>query len=75
MIRRSRRDFLKAAAGTAAAPILLRAQTPPASQAVAPQNLSGQLIIGCVQVPIEQVPAGVATPLAQLGAAPHAPVG
>src|SRR6266487_522035 len=36
MIRRSRRDFLKAAAGTAAAPILLRAQTPAASQAVAP---------------------------------------
>ncbi len=46
MIRRSRRDFLKAAAGTAAAPILLRAQTPAASQAVAPHERIGLAAIG-----------------------------
>jgi predicted dehydrogenase len=46
MIRRSRRDFLRAAAGTATAPILLRAQTPAASQVVAPHERIGLAAIG-----------------------------
>jgi predicted dehydrogenase len=67
--RRSRRDFLKSVAGTtAAAPILLRAQTPAPSQTVPPSDRIRMAIIGLGIRGQQNVRSALKTPGVELAA-------